>query len=337
MATEKPPKEHMDTKRKTAEHEINNAGNEELSTENGIQNNTIKFRPGRLFWGGILLIIGFMLLLENLGVAEFSIGSLWRLWPLAIVAIGFSILSVSSRLWRALSILFIIATLTLVVLVGTSTVDIDTTQSQAAESVTLVNENIDSAQIDIKMGAGELKIRSADESGIVVRSTLDSNAATLNQSEATDDSTKQIWISLEGSSSWWIGNQPNNLATYITKELPFSLSADIGAASVDADFSELLLSDLTIKTGASSASLKIGDKVDFLPIRIEAGVSDISVMVPRSSGVRVTTEGGLSSNDLRALNEKDNGVFESENYEEADKKVEIQVKTGLSSFSLERY
>src|SRR5512139_1976920 len=40
----------------------------------------------QLVWGGILLVLGTTLLLNNLEV--FYIGSVWRYWPLLLVAMG---------------------------------------------------------------------------------------------------------------------------------------------------------------------------------------------------------------------------------------------------------
>lgn len=40
----------------------------------------------QLIWGGILLILGTALLLNNLDI--FYIGPVWRYWPLILVAIG---------------------------------------------------------------------------------------------------------------------------------------------------------------------------------------------------------------------------------------------------------
>ncbi len=40
----------------------------------------------QLVWGGILLIFGTALLLNNLGLLD--IGPVWRYWPLLIVALG---------------------------------------------------------------------------------------------------------------------------------------------------------------------------------------------------------------------------------------------------------
>ena len=46
-----------------------------------------KRKSDSLFWGIVLLVIGFVFLLENLGV-DISIGEILKLWPLILIYFG---------------------------------------------------------------------------------------------------------------------------------------------------------------------------------------------------------------------------------------------------------
>ena len=52
----------------------------------------MKYKP--LFWGLILIAIGMLFILGNLGIVHFSWFSFWRLWPVILLFWGITILPV---------------------------------------------------------------------------------------------------------------------------------------------------------------------------------------------------------------------------------------------------
>ena len=66
---------------------------------------------GRIFWGLLLVLIGGMLVADNFGWLNVNWGDLWRLWPLVIIAIGVSILSVKGIVWKIFTIVLAAVTL----------------------------------------------------------------------------------------------------------------------------------------------------------------------------------------------------------------------------------
>ncbi len=49
-------------------------------------------RVSTLFWGILLVLIGGLFLLNNLGVLDVNWDTIWRLWPMILVFWGLSIL-----------------------------------------------------------------------------------------------------------------------------------------------------------------------------------------------------------------------------------------------------
>jgi hypothetical protein len=101
--------------------------------------------------------------------------------------------------------------------------------------------------------------------------------------------------------------------------------------------SQAQLSAMTIKAGASSLSIHLGDKQDYTSINIDSGVSSIVVKIPADSGVKLTVDGGLTDKHLADLSKTSDGTFESTDYLSSKKKVFITSKIGVSSFTIERY
>lgn len=56
------------------------------------------FSTPRAIWGTVLLLLGFLLLLDNLGIVD--LGRAWDHWPLILVAIGIGRILAAGH-WRA--------------------------------------------------------------------------------------------------------------------------------------------------------------------------------------------------------------------------------------------
>src|SRR5690554_843558 len=76
-----------------------------------------RWNAGSLFWGLLVILIGGLMLLDNIGVYDFDIARIWQLWPIIIIGIGISMLSLKGWLAGLLSGLLIVGTLAAIVYV----------------------------------------------------------------------------------------------------------------------------------------------------------------------------------------------------------------------------
>ncbi|HAH56685.1 MAG TPA: hypothetical protein DCL86_00905, partial [Bacteroidales bacterium] len=68
----------------------------------------------KIFWGVILVIIGTLFILKNVGLVYFDWVTLWRLWPLVLILWGISIIPVKDYLKLIFSIIAILLSVLLV-------------------------------------------------------------------------------------------------------------------------------------------------------------------------------------------------------------------------------
>jgi len=80
--------------------------------------NDKKWPIGRIFWGLLLIILGGLLIIDNFNLVNVNWLDLWRLWPLIIIAIGLSVLSIRSIVWKIFTIILAIVTLIAVVYIA---------------------------------------------------------------------------------------------------------------------------------------------------------------------------------------------------------------------------
>lgn len=142
------------------------------------------------------------------------------------------------------------------------------------------------------------------------------------------------------------------------------LSIEVGAASGVIEFSKpnpIRMRQLSIEAGASSLELISFGNANFdefnfsggigsfnldlrgeykgeSEIEIEIGLGAAQIILPRGVPIRVETENGnwLSSIDFHNddLNEIDDGIYESDDFEDADTRIIIVIEVGLGAIDL---
>lgn len=294
---------------------------------------------GKLIWGVFFITIGVALLLANLGVVSVDMSGLWSLWPLFIVAIGLSILSL--RGWLAGLVYGLAAVLMIGVtwLALTGTLPISST-GETTKDISVVSQSQDVSRLEaiVSAGASRLEISGGASSSLIAGS-LTSNQSTLKQDISTRDEVQRVVLSLESDWQRMFGSGFNNdLRVKLTDSLPVDLKVDAGASSIKADLSTILLESLEVDSGASSIDIKLGDRSDKVKVDIDTGVSSIKLAVPSSVGVELVIDDGLSSKSIPdGFKEIDESTYRSSNFDEADKRITIMVDIGVSSFKLDTY
>jgi hypothetical protein len=128
----------------------------------------------------------------------------------------------------------------------------------------------------------------------------------------------------------------NTLDIKLNNQLPVDLNIDSGAASLNLDLRTVMVKNLTVDAGASSIDLKLGDLVDASMVVVKSGASSINVAIPKTvDGVRVKIDAGLSGKNVpSALKDKGDGLYETDGYAEAKKKLDLSIDAGASSIDI---
>jgi hypothetical protein len=304
---------------------------------------------GKFIWGVIVLVIGFIFLAINFGYLDSSVwAQIWKLWPILIIVIGVSIVSGAVAKWAqvVLSILVIIIVVAAIVLsVGPFEQVVTKKESKwswgtgrSIETKTIsepVNEAAELSRIVIKTGAADINLSGG--SSVLVNGEVKSNFLNTDIEREIKGKTDILTIS---TSSWrpsvFGGNNDWNLK--LNEIVPVELVLETGAVDAKADLKNVNLRLFEVKSGASSYEIMLGDKSDLVKGEISLGASSLKLKVPKSSGIKITADAGVSSNNFSngGLTKKDN-IYETADYDKAAKKIDIKLKTGASSIELERY
>lgn len=260
-------------------------------------------RRGSFFWGTLLVVFGALFLLSNLGYIDVDIGNL--IWPILLIALG---------LWALAGGLF-------------------GRRSPASERVSIPLEGASRAHLTFRHGAGRLEVGPGAGVSEVVSGSF---AGGLDPRTRREGDALQVEMRPASRvfTDFPFGG-PLDWSVRLSREVPLSIDLESGADEARMDLRELKVTELRVKTGASSTSITLPEKAGFTRVRVEAGVASLKLHVPEGVAARIRTEGGLSNVKVdTARFPLSAGRYVSRDYDTAENKVEIDAETGVGSLEI---
>ncbi len=300
-------------------------------------------KVSRLFAGILIVLLGVALFLSNFDVLRLDWHFVFRLWPVLLVLAGISVLVPNTK-WRA-----ILYAVTLVLVIGwiVSAASVgwgrlsnifhghaDDVQTQ--EFTQDFGKDVRHAVLSIRAGAGTFTIR--DTTGDLFKANSESNIGRYSFDSDKEGTTQNMNLTLQGKEDrWQFGGSENTVNMELNTKPDWEINAEVGACSVDFDLTRYFVSRATIKAGASSIKVRLGDKADTTRLTLNTGVSSLTIYVPMSAGCRVRDDAELSSKSFPDFTKAEDGHYVSPNYDSAKKKIFIDVSAGVSSVKIRRY
>lgn len=297
------------------------------------------FSPWRIFIGLIIVLLGLQLLASNYGWNWALSFDLWRLWPLIIILIGLSVLSRGRMMSTVTGVILAVGLFAVVVgvfLVQPSTTD----RTEVRRDISLTRESAATLSVvTLDMGAASIDVTGGADQAI--NGTFASSVADLSINNRLDGTTQRVDLTTEqrdGRTWFWMGHMQNTLSLRLNDVQPTELNIDSGAARLDLDLRTVIAQRVSVDAGASSIDLQLGDKAMQATVIIKSGASSLTVSTPKSvDGVRVHLDAGLSGKTIPSeLKNRGDGLYETDNYDTAAKKIDLTIDAGVSSITLER-
>jgi hypothetical protein len=330
-------------------------------------------RQRSLFWPIVLISIGVIWLLGNLGViSSTNLVVLGRLWPLILIIVGLELLI--GRNTPALSALIGIGGVVLLVvlmLLGPSlgwAGDVEVKTASFSEPL----DDATSARVSLNLGIADTTITALSDSNALISADLSyigevefvaegetEKIISLAQTDDGNEGPFNIfgfgWAFQDKELDWNIGLSP---------EVPIDLSISGGVGAANFDLSELQITDLNVSSGVGEITLNLPATSEPLDVQVSSGVGRISLTIPEGpADVNVDINGGvgettidvpdvqievnsgvggvnLPANFTRTSGDDDNlvgenGTWESEGFADADQQITITFKGGVGSLNVQ--
>jgi hypothetical protein len=191
-----------------------------------------------------------------------------------------------------------------------------------------------SVRVEIKMGAGELKVVGGAKDLLDGQFTY--NVAVWKP---------QVEYAVHGSEGLLTIQQPGHVGSMgnaryewdlrLNEKVPMSMSVELGAGRAELTLGKLSLNKLDLRMGAGETIVDLtGDWKNDLAAEIRGGVGRATVRLPRDVGVRVTAAGGIgaiNAHDLR----KEGGAYVNDAYGKSPVTLRVDVEGGVGEINLE--
>ncbi|MCE1188573.1 MAG: hypothetical protein LWX56_05470 [Ignavibacteria bacterium] len=298
----------------------------------------------RVFWGIMFLSLGIVYLLVQAYPAFFHVPHLGKLWPLILVVIGASYLVKNERARYIIAgaggllLALILFSFFHKPLSCISSTNLKTSDMKLESYSKPYDGKIKDVSITLDAGAGTYIIASDDQNLLAIKQPERGFKFTVDT--LFDDTSANFRVDMQNVHFRFSDdeNKPNGLTMLLHKGLRYAFDINIGAASADFDFTDFLVKDCTVKMGAASLNLRLGQpSEESADISIDAGASSIALSVPKDVAVELETDMALSSKSLPDLEKNSDDVYRSKNYNSAKKKYRITVNGGVSSLAFSQY
>ena len=117
----------------------------------------------------------------------------------------------------------------------------------------------------------------------------------------------------------------------------WDIAMEIGAGDVQYDLTPYKVEKIKLETGASNIHLKMGDLIDKSEVKIESGVANINIEVPQGVGCEIKMGGALNARNFTGFTKIKSGLYRTEGFDNAAKKILIDTDSGMSNFTVRRY
>jgi len=298
-------------------------------------------RLSTLFWGVLLVIIGGLFLLNNLGILNVNWDTIWRLWPMILVFWGLSILVGKQRPpWYvvALMVLLIFFMIAAAATSGWFHRDFDFVAGEGYQQKfeEPLAPKTQKATFRLQSGAGRFFIR--DTTMQLIKAETEVNFGKYVISREQSDNSTYVTLDLRGRSKGWnFGGGHNRVDVQLNSTPSWNIYIEVGAASGNFDLSPFKVEELRIDAGASSMKVRLGDQSEETRVKVKTGASSTSIEVPESVGCEVRLETALSGKRITGFDKISKNRYQTSNFETAVKKIYIDVSAGVSQIRVDRY
>jgi hypothetical protein len=330
-------------------------------------------RNDKLVPGAILVCIGAIFLLNNFGYIDFHWMNVIHLWPIFLIMGGVNLVFANNKsAWATILKLSVVVLGFGLLLFGRfdrysfwpgaynfhynddrdNNDGNDDDNSDDSTSTDQGVVKIQGSSVFNKDYTADAKLARLNISGGGTTYTLNDTTSQLFKAETKEfygkyefNSTKEdsvyvLNLKMKNNKGWHFDSDDNksNLADIKLNSNPvWDINVETGATKLDFDLSKFKIKNLTLKGGAASFDVKLGNPLVSTNVEVSTGVSEVNISVPKEAACSIRTNSGLSSNEFEGFDKKDNGLYETSGFDAAKNKIYIHMSGGVSDFKVKRY
>jgi len=291
----------------------------------------------------ILLAVGFILLLNNLGLLSWDIWStLWRFWPVVLILLGLEILvkQIESDIAYVLMILLEVVVILGVVVVALIGLELPSSLGPVTtQHVSHPLGAIKEARVELDFSDGELILGSYSGADKLVDGRLAGRDVNQVAQRFREEDGRAV-LELHSPSRRWgffpfaRGDREARWELNLTSRVPLTLVVDAGAGKAHLDLRDLDVRELEFNAGVGETTIlfpRSGQTV----ARVDGGVGAITLEVPEDMPARITVDTGIGDVNMdRRFQRRGDGVYETPGFSREESYLELEVDIGVGSVTV---
>jgi hypothetical protein len=295
--------------------------------------------PARVRWGLLLVLLGTLWFLRNLDVINDNFWiDLVVYFPVVLIAIGIEKIFTKSRLQfiSYLTSIFLFVGALYIAFSGSSA-EIAGNFFSRSEYMREYDSSITGLRAVLNLNETDLTIRDAGDELVYGRF----NEFTRKPEIDYERQGSQATVSLTSRPRTWLGgvikvetDSPEDWYIRFSENVPLEVKCTGSNADLHLNFSTTPLKNLELSADKATVYLKLGNLEPLVKVSITGDDTDVRLRLPRDVGLRVTGEEYRAYLSRLGLLDRPDG-FVSEGFDTLNNRIEIDVDSQLSSFSID--
>ncbi len=198
---------------------------------------------------------------------------------------------------------------------------------------------VKSAELKIGGGAAQFLLEQAGADQLFAADTRLAGVSGFTLHEETSGSHQKVSFKMKSQKNIRLNDKGLNrkVTLKLNTEPVWDIDMEIGAGDLKYDLTPYKVGKINLETGASNIDLKLGDLMNESTVKIESGVANINIEVPEGVGCQIKMDGALNAKNFTGFTKISSGLYRTEGFDNAAKKIYIDTDSGMSNFTVRRY
>jgi hypothetical protein len=205
-------------------------------------------------------------------------------------------------------------------------------QTGEVKYLSLPIKQVEEAHIRLKHGSGKLEIHSETAPDELLAGTFGAQGVAYQMETAVGD---VLHLDMQSPLNLAEPPEEQDWVFGLNHEIPMSLSVTTAATQGALDLSALQLSEIRLHSGTSDLTVILPAQTRYTLVHVESGAAAIRLYVPEGVAAHIRAKEGLTAVQVDEWRFPPVGhVYESEDYDEAEYRVDIHINAGASHISI---
>lgn len=202
------------------------------------------------------------------------------------------------------------------------------------ESRSIDLDKSEMVRVDLKMGAGELKVSGGALKLMEADFTYNVPSWKPDVRYSSGGFRGNLTVEQPGKSSSTLGNATYSWDIRLSDDVPLDVGVKFGAGEARMDIGSLALRSLEVNMGVGELKLDLRGrpKRDY-SVNIHGGVGSATVRLPKDVGILADAAGGIGGISVSGLR-KEGGRWVSEDYQHAKVTIRLSIRGGVGEIKL---